>query len=90
MTDDILIEEAATLSRATIRFLCRQIKKVPYNNSAERDAIILYALMRIVISKIIHRSATQSDANVVFQDFVTSLIKTWEDHEFVKERETLN
>jgi hypothetical protein len=90
MTDDEIIDEGRTLSHATIRFLCEEIRKHKYETIADRDGIILCAMIRVVISKIIHRADTEKTANLVFTDFLNALIKSWDNYDFTEEKKHLH
>jgi hypothetical protein len=90
MTDEEIIEAGRLLSHSTIGFLCEAIRKHKYETLADRDGIILCAMIRVVISKIIHRCDSQKEADIVFTDFLNALVRSWDNYDFTETSKPLH
>jgi hypothetical protein len=78
MTNDEIICAGSALSNKIVTFICEEVRKNKFQCMGDRDGVILCALIRVVVSKIIHRSENQEDADQVFRDFLKALSESYE------------
>jgi hypothetical protein len=90
MTDEEIMQRGSKLAVKTINFLIKETKNTKWDSLADKDGVILVALIRIVISKIIHRCRTEDEANIVFHEFVEALGSSWSTYDFEEERKPLH
>lgn len=82
MNNEEILKAGSCLSTELVVFICEHVRKLKYENTGDRDGIILCALIRVLVSKIIHRSVDQEDADQVFENFIKALRETYESTSF--------
>jgi methylaspartate ammonia-lyase len=82
MNNEEILKAGVGLSTELVVFICDRMRKIKYETTGDRDGVILCALIRVLVSKIIHRSVDQEDADQVFENFVRALRESYEDVSF--------
>lgn len=77
MTDEELIHEGSKLSTKIILYICDEVNRIKGACDSDRDGIILVALIRVIATKILHRSNSQDEANDIFDNFLKALVESW-------------
>jgi hypothetical protein len=78
MNNEEILKASASLSTELVVFICERIRGIKYKTTGDRDGVILCALIRVLVSKIIHRSTDQEDADQVFENFIRALRESYE------------
>lgn len=82
MNNEEILKAGVGLSTELVVFICDRMLDIRYKTTGDRDGVILCALIRVLVSKIIHRSSDQEDADEVFENFVRALRESYEDTSF--------